>query len=441
MATVPKAEGTEVVKIDIDALASEMDKMVLDNFPMLPKHTTPCIFRAPSIMSTHNPEAYTPKGFSIGPFHYNEPHLQTTQKIKMRYMDELISSCFPDTDRKSKLKDLIAAVSEVKDEAWQCYEGSFDMIISMDEFVKLLVLDGCFLIEFFRKHMNMELQKSNDPIFETNYMMSFLNNDLILLENQIPWLVLDCLFQKIMSPEEIVELPLITLVTDFFSDWWFSTEVENNFEEVHKCETKHILDLLRNSLILPSTIAKQKPTPIVNWKMMTATSLQEAGIKLKKAKNGTTTSILDIKFKNGILEIPQLSLHGVTETLFENLICLEQCLFSYNEVITSYMIFLNHLIDSAEDMEILVNNDIMEKYMEMDDATIFFNRISNGTICQHYYIDIVDDINKYCGRRWPRYRRVLKRDYFKHPWALISVLVAVTLLILAFLQTVFSIIK
>ncbi|KAF4385766.1 hypothetical protein F8388_010322 [Cannabis sativa] len=69
----------------------------------------------------------------------------------------------------------------------------------------------------------MELQKSNDP-FEANCMMSFLNNDLILLENQIPWLVLDCLFQKIMSLEEIVELPLITLVTDFFSDWWFFTE-------------------------------------------------------------------------------------------------------------------------------------------------------------------------------------------------------------------------
>uniref|UniRef100_A0A803QL56 Uncharacterized protein n=1 Tax=Cannabis sativa TaxID=3483 RepID=A0A803QL56_CANSA len=175
-------------------------------------------------------------------------------------------------------------------------------------------------------------------------MMASLCGDLVLLENQIPWLVLDCLFQKIVTTPEVVskdELPLTTLVTNFFSGWWFSSEVDNNYEEIHKCENKHILDLLRNSLVLPSTKAKQKPGQRLYWKMMTATSLQEAGIKLKKAKSGITTtkisSILDIKFKDGILEIPQLSLHGVTETLFGNLICLEQCLFSGNEVITSYM--------------------------------------------------------------------------------------------------------
>ncbi|KAM6549614.1 hypothetical protein CsatB_021290 [Cannabis sativa] len=253
----------------------------------------------------------------------------------------------------------------------------------------------------------------------------------------------------VTAPEVVLvskdALPLTTLVTNFFSGWWLSSDVGNNCEEVHECENKHILDLLRNSLISPSTIAKQKPRRGEYWKMMSATSLREAGIKLKKAKSSIATtkisSILDIKFKDGILEIPQLSLHGVTETLFGNLICLEQCLFSGNEVITSYMVFLNHLIDSAKDMEILVSEDIMEKYMEMNDAIIFFNRISNDAMCKDYYIDIINDINKYCGHRRPRYRRVLNRDYFNHPWALISVLVALTLLILAFLQTLFTIIK
>ncbi|KAF4385763.1 hypothetical protein F8388_010319 [Cannabis sativa] len=370
--------GADQVKIDVDALASKMN-----NFS--PKRTTPCIFRVPTILSRHIPEAYTPKGFSIGPFHYNKPHLQATQKIKMRYMHELISSCFPHSDRKTKLKDLIVSVCGVQDEARECYEGSIDM--NMEEFVNVLVLDGCFLIELFRRDNSAELRKSDDPIFGVNCMMASLYDDLVLLENQIPWLVLDCLFQKIVTTPEVVskdELPLTTLVTNFFSGWWFSSEVDNNYEEIHKCENKHILDLLRNSLVLPSTKAKQKPRQRLYWKMMTATSLQEAGIKLKKAKSGITTtkisSILDIKFKDGILEIPQLSLHGVTETLFGNLICLEQCLFSGNEVITSYMVFLNHLIDSAKDVEILVNNDIMEKYMEMNDAIIFFNRITTHTI-------------------------------------------------------------
>lgn len=67
-------------------------------------------------------------------------------------------------------------------------------------------------------------------------------------------------------------------------------------------------------------------------------------MKFKKRK---TDRFWDVKFKNGILKIPRLLIHGGTKSLFVNLIAFEQChLDCTNEItyldctneITSYVI-------------------------------------------------------------------------------------------------------
>ncbi|XP_062105476.1 UPF0481 protein At3g47200-like [Humulus lupulus] len=429
--------GGDDMRIKVDTLATELEKLISDNVSMAPQHS-PCIFRVPNILSRHKPEAYAPYAFSFGPFHYAKSHLQATQKIKLRYLHELTSR-FPDP--KGKLMELTAVIIEVQNEARECYEGSIDM--NMDEFVKVLVLDGCFLIELFCKCMYINLNKKDDPIVGANCMTTILFHDLILLENQIPWLVLECLFEMSITPQ--INVSLITLVTNFFHNL-VSREVELFCHEILSHEHKHILDLLRNSLVLPSAIAKQKRDSNMecnNWLLIpSTTSLQEAGIKLKAATTSPVSSILDIKFKDGVLEIPQIIVQDLTEPLFRNLICLEQCLPCYGEVISSYMALLDYLINTPKDMEVFIKNEIIENFVDIEDATIFFNQIFNDVNVEHfYYFDLVKEVNKYYRRSWPRYRRVLIHDYFKHPWAVVSVLAASILLILTFLQTLFAIIK
>ncbi|PON61349.1 hypothetical protein PanWU01x14_147260 [Parasponia andersonii] len=86
-----------------------------------------------------------------------------------------------------------------------------------DKFVEVLVLDLCFIIELFRKKSNEDLKEEGDPIFTMSCLLQFLRHDLILLENQIPWLVLDILF-KLTKTTSIDAKPLIELVIDFFGD-------------------------------------------------------------------------------------------------------------------------------------------------------------------------------------------------------------------------------
>ena len=419
---------------NVDAIATELESMMSNNLPILPRC---CIFRVPNILRRHNPEAYAPTAFSIGPFHYGKPHLKATQNVKLKYLQSVLSR-FPDANPKMILRNLTAAISGVGEAARACYAGDIGMT-SMDDFVMVLVLDGCFLIELFRKTWSVALREEDDPIFTMSCMEAFLYHDLILLENQIPWLVLDRLFNMTKTIQR--ELPLNLLVISYFSTI-FSRQVgfldhqdvvKSLFSEEH--EHKHILDLLRNSMVLSSSIKYRHGSvdSTMEWQLVpSATSLQEAGIKFRRAKG--MASLLDIKFKDGVLEFPPLLIHEKTETLLRNLICLEQCLPNCDGIITSYAILMDNLINTTNDMEILCKNEVIDNWLNIEETTEFFNQLYNDTVINDfYYGKLTDEVNKYCERRWPRYRRVLQHDYFKHPWSLVSVIVATILHILTFL--------
>lgn len=79
--------GGDDVRIDVDALVTDLGNLMSHNLSMSSRR---CIFRVPNILFRHNPNAYTPNPFSIGPFHYNKPHLNATQKIKLKYWHGLI---------------------------------------------------------------------------------------------------------------------------------------------------------------------------------------------------------------------------------------------------------------------------------------------------------------------------------------------------------------
>ncbi|KAF4397452.1 hypothetical protein G4B88_027192 [Cannabis sativa] len=441
-----KAGKVKEVQIDVNALESDLMRgtMKLDDPSMS------LICRVPDILRRHNSRAYTPNAFSIGPFHYHKQHLKATEKIKLQYLKSLIDRLYNSTNSNSKAKvvrDLIESVRNVGQEAREFYEGDIGM--SMDNFVKVLVLDGCFLIELFRRHMKSKLREKDDPVFTVGCMFQFIQHDLILLENQIPWLVLDLLFNMTMEDAESLK----SLVLPFFSNIYsLKTNLllsNEHADSVKKLECNHILHLLGSSMystcdvVSNKNISNERTNWMDNWKPMpTATILHEAGIKFEKDES--TKSILDIKFDRhgGVLKIPPLLIDEITEPLLRNLIAYEQCAPSFQSVFTSYAMLMDNLINTAEDIKILCDGDVMDNWLNPEDGIELFNKIYiDACIKDFYYCDLTEAVNKYCKRRWPRNRALLKHNYFKTPCATISFLAAVTLLLLTLVQTVFTIIK
>jgi hypothetical protein len=218
------------VAIDIEGLASSKKDDMVSNDPFLSPNC--CIFKTPNVLYRQNEKAYVPNGFSIGPFHHNKPNLTDTEKIKKKYLHGLISrSPSPET----MLKDLINSVKEVQREARECYSEPFDY--SPDKFVEILVIDGCFIIELFRKMAREVPIEDNDPIFTMSCMMGFLYHDLILLENQVPWMVLERLFNMTMNSDENKpedNEPLVNLAIDYFVECFLKIHTAASYEEKYE---------------------------------------------------------------------------------------------------------------------------------------------------------------------------------------------------------------
>ncbi|KAH7834051.1 hypothetical protein Vadar_012274 [Vaccinium darrowii] len=172
--------------------------------------------------------------------------------------------------------------------------------------------------------------------------------------------------------------------------------------------------------------------------------LQEGGVKIEKLESGT---LLDIKFKNGILhgvlQIPPFNIEDRTESFFRNLIAYEQyCPHDHVCYITDYLRLLNSLVDSPKDVALLSDCGVIQNWIGDDEVVSkMFNSISDETVQRDdrfLYADIFRRVNSRCQRRSSRWLANLKRNYLNSPWAWIAILVAFAVLTFTAIQTYFS---
>ncbi|XP_035546528.1 uncharacterized protein LOC108994244 [Juglans regia] len=376
--------GDSVI-INIEGLAYSIEEMMFHDSLVPPKS---CIFKIPNILYRQNEKAFIPDAFSFGPLHHDgNPNLKAIEKIKLQYLQCLISRLHTLETSEKRVIDLVKSIEEVEKVARQYYAESIEY--TPEEFVKILLIDGCFIIELFRKLAYDELREKEDPIFTMSYMLQFLYNDLILLENQVPWIVLECLFN--MTKQQIHTESLLELAIQFFG----------------------------------TTFSATSPTKILPLK-----DIQHIG---------TSESILDIKFNDGVLKIPPLLIQETTEIAFRNLIAFEQCYTDCEAWLTSYAILIDNLINTTKDVDILCKSEIIHSWSNRKEAVQFFNKLYHNTYVKtFYYGRLCNNVNGYCNRRCPRWRAVLVRNYFNTPWAFLSTLAAIILLILSFSQTLYT---
>ncbi|KAF9666259.1 hypothetical protein SADUNF_Sadunf16G0211000 [Salix dunnii] len=128
-----------------------------------------------------------------------------------------------------------------------------------------------------------------------------------------------------------------------------------------------------------------------------------------------------------------------TEDIFRNLISYEQCSPKCTDRITSYAVLLDNLINTTKDMDILTSSGIIHNWLNPEEAMQLFNKLYHDAYLEKYYYQkLCQKLNKYSRRRWPRWRALLMRNYFGTPWAIVSMFVAATLLILTIVQTIFT---
>ncbi|CAN1357065.1 UPF0481 protein At3g47200 [Linum perenne] len=394
-----------------------------------------CIFRAPSTFVDINGKSYQPHIVSIGPYHRGKPHLAMIEEHKWRYLGSMLARI----QSLISLESLVGAISELESEIRASYSEEIEL--PSDEFVELMVVDGCFLIELFRKVAGIVGFEDHDPIVTMSWIIPFFYRDFLRLENQIPFFVLEKLFSLTELDSGSGRTGKVSaLALNFFNN---SMQRPDEIVEKYKhLEAKHLLDLVRLSytqfdekLVIPSPRGGP-PSHIIHC----ISKLRRAGIKLRPSDSPSLLQCIgQVKFRRGVLEMPPITIDDFMSSFLFNAVAYEQCHVGCQvKHFTTYATLLDSLVntfkDSSNDVEYLSDMNIFENYLGTDDDVAgFLNNLGKEVafdIDTCYLATVFNDVHLYYMNSWHVQWSAFKFTYFK---------AAFLLLVLTVLQTFFTI--
>ncbi|XP_030520200.2 UPF0481 protein At3g47200-like [Rhodamnia argentea] len=390
-----------------------------------------CIFRVPQSLSKINEKAYQPHIVSIGPFHHGKPDFQMIQEHKWRFLSDLLLRA---ESKRVVLKDFFEAVAPMEEEIRKSYSETLEF--DGRDLVRMMVLDGCFIIELFCKVGRIVSADLDDPLFTMAWVLPFLMRDLLRLENQIPYFVLRKLFDlSVESGDNGTSLAKLAL--GFFN--YMVQRPMHVLEKYYHKEVMHLLDLFRMSYIPDCQEEVRRPSRFLHL-IQCAKKLGQAGVKFSPRK---THSILDIKFRNGLLEIPILTIDDFWSSLFLNFVAYEQCYRHSTKHITTYATFMGCLINTPADAGLLGDRKIVENYFGTDEEVArFFNNVGKDVVFdihRSYLSKVFEEVNEYYQNDWHVRWAGFRHTYFSTPWSFMSAAAAILLLLLTTIQSFYAV--
>ncbi|KAK1575522.1 hypothetical protein Q3G72_006199 [Acer saccharum] len=244
---------------------TEMPIVVIDT------ETKPKIQRVPRILRgvEANQNCYDPLVVSIGPFHHLK-ELEITEKHKCTMAHQYAEHAGQSYDL------LYNKVKAIAGDARNCFslDSSTEAVLDEEKFTKMMFLDGCFILQFIRcfvndhKGLNMKL-----------CLAAFVKRDLLLLENQLPFLVLG----ELMSSRE--------------NEWkkTFSTFFNgilvlhsDSLRDIDFNQCAHLLDMIHTHLIDKAALSAPKynrKSGSTNWfSCRSAKELNAAGVHFRPSQ-------------------------------------------------------------------------------------------------------------------------------------------------------------
>ncbi|XP_052170381.1 UPF0481 protein At3g47200-like [Diospyros lotus] len=383
----------------------------------------PPLILPPSI-SDDKKKPYQPQAVSFGPYHHGELHLKPVEDHKHRVFLNFLDR--PGVCLRTIFNSMLEVAQDLQD-SYYPLDPKWEN--GIEEFVKLMIVDGCFMLEIMRVMTNQpgHNYSDDDPIFSHHgkvCVMPLFKRDMLLLENQLPMLVLF----KLMEENDMGGMETLKkLILNFFNR-------ENHGLDMGNC--LHILDLYGKTFLYyePQKDSRESKDILTS---RSATELKAAGIRFEKSKS---ESLNDISFKHGVLSLPKFIVDDITESTFLNLIAFERCHVGAGHDVISFISFMDVIVNQDRDISLLSSHGIILNFAGTDEAAAdLFNVMSKDLMIDSssHLNMVLYDIDFYCSKPWHKWRAMLFHTYFRSPWAIISVVAAIILFVLTTVSTVF----
>ncbi|KVH87561.1 hypothetical protein Ccrd_025160 [Cynara cardunculus var. scolymus] len=363
---------------------------------------------------------------SIGPLHSKDEMVQEFEAQKATYLHHLLDRFdFPPRQiLDACLQRVNASIHKIR----ACY-GGMKTYTDEVELAKMMVMDACFILEFLFPTEEHEVLISRNVILEQSIF-----HDLVLLENQIPFFVLQDIFDCTLS--KLPTWPSLCLASEVLKRLQFLNPFKVSGNDVVGTTPHHILGLLQTYFHPAQNIPTTCPTfPMSNHY---ATELDKAGVRFKPNNNGNWPMAIDFSssrlecfrwwWGNRTLRMPALCIDDNTELFLRNIIAYEQCTPDVPDYVTSYACAIDMLVDTKEDLSKLVESKVLSNDLGSNqEATNMLNRISKQVVfAEFYYMEQWKQLDMYYNGYWPKNVARLKRIYFSSPWNIIALLAEIT---------------
>ncbi|CAL5347800.1 unnamed protein product [Camellia sinensis] len=416
----------------LDSLKKSLDNLADESFPD--------IYRVPKELRAGNEQYYTPTTISIGPLHAasDNPSLTAEVKLKKRALKFFLSK----VPEEVTLDGLFGILKGKEGEARNCYNPEEINVeySSSDAFVEMMLLDGCFILALIE--IELTFIKGEDPVFmgrARGPLLYSIQQDLLLLENQLPFFVLEALYEALRK-EAYLFNNLIMEACMFF-EGMLPVQTINSLLKVPKEKPKHLLELLLSSLFpLPPRHRPRNDNLSLTYDPKNMSELALYGIKLK-ASMAYGGSLTDVKFSNGVLEIPTLVIEESTTSLFKNLLAFEQCQQQKRSCFTSYLFLMDALVDTDKDIDRLLQAGVLKTWLNDKQALVSLLSGLNTDLLfssedMEVFAAIYVGLQNYCSSH--KMRASLMRNYYASRWDILN---SILIFIFTITQTVFSILS
>ncbi|KAE8679482.1 Tetratricopeptide repeat (TPR)-like superfamily protein [Hibiscus syriacus] len=386
------------------------------------QRTKPLIQRVPPVllnMTLEFKKCFEPRLVSLGPLHHGDPKFQSAEVSKLQF------AAFFALENRTTDDSLFGKIkAEIKD------------------------LRKCFKPDDIK-----------DYDYEKLAWMLFID------ENQIHYGVLQILIESANDPQKwkksLKGFIAQNLVTNIPGEHKRSTVKVPDREDY-----AHLLEWLRAEHLVGDEVKRESST-IGNMLLYCAdsqrhgktfhsiTELRESGIHVKPTQTINLKNIYFYCKFLGKLMMPHLLVDDSTVSKFLNLVALETCRDFRNEFeittylcfldslintaddvkelsgtlmwITTYLCFLNSLIDTADDVKEQRVTVMLHNYLGSDEEVAdLFNKMSRDLVPdQQWYSDVVKDIHKCCNNPWTAALAYAYYTHFSSSWSILAFLGAI----------------
>ncbi|KAG5079407.1 hypothetical protein JHK86_003472 [Glycine max] len=345
LGNIKEMEGQQICsQSQAQYLETELTKMLPNVVLQMSEVNEQCIYKVPQKFREGNPKAYTPQVVSIGPFHKPRDSngenntLVRMEELKLEYLRRFLNR-----SKQLSMKHLFQRLIEKEKRIRSCYGEPINC--NSNDFLTMILVDACFIIEHFLRFYTGLASIDIDPLSKS-WLVNDVFHDLTLLENQLPFSVLEDIFNSA---------------------------------------------------------------------------------------------------KPGVMEMPCLTIEDRTETLFRNILALEQCHYILSPNVTQFLFLLNFLINTEKDVNILVDKKIIVNWMGDANAVVkMFNSLCSNVIVSYMseeYCTLYHDLIKFHENPRNKYKAIFYHEYFNTPWKKASTTAAVLLLLFTLIQAICSVIS